>query len=386
MKRLLMITVLLGALHLVSAQTITQTCQAPASCSASNPVACSYMLSNATCVVTITGVPVPVTPAPSAAYVGPCDILAAAGTKCVAAQSLVRRSLANSAASPFEITRASDSKTLNVDTLSSGLVDAAAMNTFISGTTCTYTEFYDQMGTPALGNNLTRDVNVAGPGKAVAPCGWTTPPNGLTLPIARIVPGEGYNMGTCCNAGFSVPGNMPTGNAAITIYMVVENNSEGGSVNGCCSGLSDSESPTEDAGKGSMFGPSYATGGMCPSSTGTGTGPWAGVDLEDGNCLYGATPTAKYMTIIAKWNPTTSTLTLKSGDATQGALTTLYNGPLPNGVPILKLQGGYSLGRGGDGTNAPINFIEGGVIEGVTTDAADNALQANITSFYGPAQ
>jgi hypothetical protein len=52
----------------------------------------------------------------------------------------------------------------------------------------------------------------------------------------------------------------------------------------------------------------------------------------------------------------------------------------------MKLQGGLSLGRAGDATNAPVNFIEGAILASATTDATDNAVQANLTSFYGLAQ
>jgi hypothetical protein len=52
----------------------------------------------------------------------------------------------------------------------------------------------------------------------------------------------------------------------------------------------------------------------------------------------------------------------------------------------MNLQGGLSLGRSGDGGNAPTNFIEGAILASATTDAADNAVQANLTGFYGLAE
>ncbi len=317
-------------------------------------------------------------PVQAQAGTGPCDILAAAGTPCIAAHSLARRMLAAYAGSLFQVTRASDKTTFNVGTLSTGLIDAAAVNSFCSGTTCTITIIYDQMGTPSSGNNLIVDGAY---GKSPAPLGWTTPPSGVTVPVAIIIPGEGYFQGTCCNGGGTV--GMPQGNSPITAYMAIENNSKSGYIDGCCGSYGDTESPTENAGKGSMFSLAYSIGGE--GTVGIGTGPWPGIDLEDGVYLYGPTPIQQYLSIFGRYDPSNNSMTLKSGDATQDQLTTLYNGLLPAGY-TMNLQGGLSLGRGGDGSNAPTDFIEGAILASATTDATDNAVQANLTSFYGLAQ
>jgi hypothetical protein len=328
---------------------------------------------------------------PVQAQAGPCDILAAAGTPCIAAHSLARRMLAAYTGNLFQVTRASDSTALNVGTLSTGIVNAAAVTSFCAGTTCVISEIYDQMNTPANGNNLTKD---AAYGKSPAPVGWTTPPSGLAIPIARIVPGEGYyqsgpGCGSIGSGCYTV--NMPMGNSAITAYMIVEDTSEGGVADGCCGQYGDTESPAEDGANGTMFSLAYSTcpGGGPPNpdcgSEGNGAGPWAGLDLENGIFLYGPTLTQKYLSIFGRYDPPNTSMTLKSGDATQGQLSTLYNGPLPAGY-TMKLQGGLSLGRAGDATNAPVNFIEGAILASATTDATDNAVQANLTSFYGLAQ
>ena len=324
---------------------------------------------------------------PVQAQVGPCDILAAAGTPCIAAHSLARRMLAAYTGNLFQITRASDNTALNVGTLSTGIVNAASVTSFCAATTCVISEIYDQMNTPANGNNLTKDGAF---GKSPAPVGWTTLLTGLTIPIARIVPGEGYyqNGPGCGSIGsgcYTV--NMPMGNSAITAYMIVEDNSEGGVADGCCGQYGETENPTEDGANGTMFSLSYST---CPGSgasqdcgsEGTGAGPWAGLDLENGIYLYGPTLTQKYQSIFGRYDPSNTSMTLKSGDATQGQLITLYNGPLPAGY-TMKLQGGLSLGRAGDATNAPVNFIEGAILASATKDATDNAVQANLASFYG---
>jgi non-reducing end alpha-L-arabinofuranosidase len=317
-------------------------------------------------------------PVQAQAGTGPCDILAAAGTPCIAAHSLARRMLAAYTGSLFQVTRASDKTIFNVGTLSTGLIDAAAVNSFCSGTTCTITIIYDQMGTPSSGNNLSVDAAYH---KSPAPLGWTTPLSGVTVPVAIIIPGEGYYQGTCCNGAGTV--GMPQGNSPITAYMVIENNSKGGYIDGCCGSYGDTESPTEDAGKGSMFSLAYSIGEE--GTVGTGTGPWPGIDLEDGVYLYGSTPIQQYLSIFGRYDPLNTGMTLKSGDATQGQLSTLYNGFLLAGY-TMNLQGGLSLGRGGDGSNAPTDFIEGAILASATTDVTDNAVQANLTSFYGLAQ
>ena len=87
---------------------------------------------------------------------------------------------------------------------------------------------------------------------------------------------------------------------------------------------------------------------------------------------------------------------LKGGDATQGALETMYDGPRPslafpgavndchyhgiNGTfqPMRK-QGAIILGTGGDNSNGAIgNFYEGFMASGVTSAATDTAIHANI--------
>jgi non-reducing end alpha-L-arabinofuranosidase len=318
-------------------------------------------------------------PVQAQAGTGPCDILAAAGTPCIAAHSLARRMLAAYTGSLFQVTRASDKTTFNVGTLSTGLINAAAVNSFCSGTTCTITIIYDQMGTPSSGNNLIVDGAY---GKSPAPLGWTTPPSGVTVPVAIIIPGEGYYQGTCCNGQGTV--GMPQGNSSITAYMVVENVSAGSPIDSCCGSYGDTESPSEGGPKGHMFALALSTGGM--GTSGTGTGPWPGLDLEQGVYLYGPTPTQTYLSIFGRYNATSTTMTLKSGDATQGRLTTLYNGALPTGY-TMDLEGGLSLGEGGDAvSSAPVNFIEGAFLATPSADETDNAVQANLTSFYGLAQ
>ena len=89
---------------------------------------------------------------------------------------------------------------------------------------------------------------------------------------------------------------------------------------------------------------------------------------------------------------------LKGGDATNGTLATMYDGPRPDCAiagtcdrhknatytpsyqPMHK-QGAIILGTGGDMSNGALgNFYEGIMVTGNTTDETDDAVQANIVA------
>jgi hypothetical protein len=72
-------------------------------------------------------------------------------------------------------------------------------------------------------------------------------------------------------------------------------------------------------------------------------------------------------------------MALKAGDAQSGTLAVKLDGGRPPGYSAEKLEGAIILGTGGDGT-----FFEGCTTQGVPSDAADNAVQANIVAAgYG---
>jgi non-reducing end alpha-L-arabinofuranosidase len=124
---------------------------------------------------------------------------------------------------------------------------------------------------------------------------------------------------------------------------------------------------------------------------------WPGVDAEAGVYLYGPQqpPKEKFVTVLSKYSPVSASnlFAVKGGSASQSSLTTLFDQAPP---PALNFgsdaghafngqwQGGLSLGEGGDGSAAPIQFFEGAVITKATSDTTDNAIQASIASFYGP--
>jgi hypothetical protein len=125
----------------------------------------------------------------------------------------------------------------------------------------------------------------------------------------------------------------------------------------------------------------------------SGSGPWVQADLENG-LFAGANGSdtnnhgnkSTYVTALLK-NNGTSTYAIKGGNAQSGGLTTWYNGALPNRggyIPMHK-EGAIVLGTGGDNSKSSVgSFFEGVMTAGYPTDAADNAVQANIVAAgYG---
>src|SRR6188472_1633335 len=73
----------------------------------------------------------------------PCDIYAAGGTPCVAAHSTTRALYGAYNGSLYQVRRSSDNSTLNIGVLSAGgYANAAAQDSFCSGTTCVITVIY----------------------------------------------------------------------------------------------------------------------------------------------------------------------------------------------------------------------------------------------------
>ena len=115
-------------------------------------------------------------------------------------------------------------------------------------------------------------------------------------------------------------------------------------------------------------------------NSGQGNGPWVGADLEQGMYMGGGlTQTVKnpqnvplpYPFVTAYLRGATDGFALKGGDATQGTLTTMYDGPrpfvAPNGTNTQgrkyqpsKKQGAIILATGGDYSNSAMGcFYEG---------------------------
>ena len=306
----------------------------------------------------------------------PCDIYAAAGTPCVAAHSTVRALYAAYNGPLYQVKRASDNTTTNIGTLTAGgYANAAAQNSFCSGTSCIITEIFDQ--SPEH-NNLT----IAGPG---GNGGQDVGANAAALPVMAggqqvygvyVTPGVGYRD----NATTGVAtGAQPQGE-----YMVASGTHVN---NGCCFDYGNAETNSRDNGNGHMDAINFST--ECWFAPCSGSGPWVQADLENG-LFAGANGSdtsnlgnsSAFVTALVKNNGTT-TYAIKGGNAQSGGLTTWYNGPLPNlgGYAPMHQEGAIILGTGGDNSNSSAgSFFEGVMTSGYPTDAADNAVQANIVS------
>jgi hypothetical protein len=310
----------------------------------------------------------------------PCDIYAAAGTPCVAAHSTVRALLAAYSGSLYQVKRASDSTTANIGTLTAGgYANAAAQNTFCAGTTCTITEIYDQTSEH---NNLI----IEGPG---GNGGQDVGANASALPVTA---GGHQVYGLDVTAGVGYRDNstrgVATGGSPQGEYMVASGSHVNG---GCCFDYGNAETSGDDTGNGHMDAINFGT--ECWFAPCSGSGPWVQADLENG-LFAGANGSdtsnkgnsGAFVTALVKNNGQT-TYAIKGGNAQSGSLTTWYNGALPNlgGYAPMHQEGAIVLGTGGDNSKASIgSFFEGVMTAGYPTDAADNAVQANIVSAgYG---
>jgi hypothetical protein len=307
----------------------------------------------------------------------PCDIYSSAGTPCVAAHSTVRALYASYSGALYQVKRASDSATEDIGTLAAGgYANAAAQNSFCSGTTCTITKIYDQSG---KGNTLT--IEGAG-GNGGADVGAIA--NALPITVGGHAV---YGVSVQAGVGYrdDSTNGIPTGSQAQGAYMVTS----GHHVDGlCCFDYGNAETSNTDTGNGHMDAINFGTEcwfSPCPS----GSGPWVQADLENGLFAGGngsntsdESNSNTFVTAMLKNNGTT-TYAIKDGNAQSGSLHTDYNGALPttSGYAPMHQEGAIVLGTGGDDSNGSDgSFFEGVMTSGYPTDAADNAVQANIVS------
>jgi hypothetical protein len=179
---------------------------------------------------------------------------------------------------------------------------------------------------------------------------------------------------------------MPLSSASQGIYMVTSGTHFNG---GCCYDYGNGETSRTYVAGPSMD--SIYFGSCTIWAHGTGSGPWIMADMEDGMQIGNsntASITYKFVTAIEKNNGTTE-WALRGGDATTGALSTMYKGALPAGKNPMKKQGSVVLGAGGDCCYSNSNgsagtFYEGAIVAGYPSDATEDAIQANIVSAgYG---
>jgi len=316
-----------------------------------------------------------------AAGSGPCDIYASGGTPCVAAHSTVRALFSAYNGNLYQVRRASDNTTLNIGVLSAGgFANAAAQDSFCSGTTCVITIIYDQSG---RGNNLTQ-----------APAGGAAggPDNLANASALPLTVGGHHVYGVYIAAGTGYRNDhtsgIATGDSAEGEYAIFDGTHYNG---GCCFDYGNAETSNDDTGNGHMEAIYF--GNIKVWGYGSGSGPWVMADLENGlfsgvNAGYNSgdqSISSHYVTAMVKGGP--NLWAIKAGNAQSGSLTTMYNGVRPNvsGYNPMHKEGAIILGIGGDNSKGSAgSFFEGAMTSGYPSDATDNAVQANLVAAgYG---
>jgi non-reducing end alpha-L-arabinofuranosidase len=299
----------------------------------------------------------------------PCDIFATAHTPCVAAYSTVRALYVSYDGPLYQVQRASDYAVRNIGPLRpGGVADTGAQKAFCARTPCTITMIYDQSGHQ-------NDLTIEDHDRAALATALPVTIGGHPAYGVYIRPGMGYRH-PAPSGGVAI-GDEPEG-----MYMVTS----GKHVNrGCCFDFGNVEAKIRDDGAGHMDAVNFST--KCYFGQCTGNGPWVQADLENG-LFQGNKGTDKlntgnastFVTALLKNNGTT-VFTLKGGNARAGSLTTWYSGPLPKRYSPMRKEGSIVLGTGGDGTNRSRGyFFEGAMTAGYPSNAADNAVQANIVT------
>ena len=327
---------------------------------------------------------------------GPCDILQAGGTPCVAAHSTVRALFASYDGPLYQLRRSSDGQLKNVGPLSAGgVADAATQDSFCTATTCTISEIYDQSG---KANHLTKSL---GGGQVCMHVDQEAVANALPL-----MPGghKAYGIKVIAdnNGGCTPPGGgevtgyrlnkttgIATGDQAETEYMVTSGTTASYQNSGCCFDYGNVETNSEDDGAATMEAIYF--GGGAGWGHGGGSGPWVMADMENG-IFSGSTSANTANTSVAYPYVTAvvvgrsgGTYALLGGNAQTGTLTTMYDGPRPSGYTVMKKQGAIVLGTGGDNSDHGMGyFYEGLMTSGAASTSTMNQVQANIVAAgYG---
>lgn len=307
---------------------------------------------------------------------GPCDVLAAGGTPCTAAHSVVRAMYANYTGALYRVLRDSDHAGLDIGVHLNGFAKVSDEDAFCAGTACYILRIFDQS---PRGNHL--DTSPAG-----GACHKPLSPVGATKEKISIGGNTVYGAYFEGNMGYrnDKTSGIATGEEEETMYMVTRGDHVNG---GCCFDYGNAETDNDDDGKGTMealyFGTSSGWG------KGQGAGPWVMADLENGlwagSVKVAPAPSITYQYVTAMAKGKKGGFALKGGNAQQGTLQTLHEGARPAGYETMKKQGAIILGIGGDNSCSAIGtFYEGAMTLSYTSDATDAALQANIVAAgYG---
>jgi hypothetical protein len=323
---------------------------------------------------------------------GPCDIYAAGGTPCVAAQSTTRALYASYNGPLYQVMRLSDGAVRNIGVVQprawpfpdpGGYADAAEQDEFCANTTCVITKIYDQSG---HGNNLTQAPRGGFSGPAMG--GYDNLPIADMAPVTIsshkvygvfIEPGMGLRDD---NTNGIASGDQPEG-----MYWVLDGQHYN---DGCCFDYGNAEIDSHDDGDGTMETSYY---GNAPYwYHGPPPGPWVMTDQENNlvGCvnpgstskLCSSLPSIswRFVTAMAKGQP--HQWESEGGNAQQGALSTMFSGPrVDSTYDPMRKQGAIVLGNGGDNSNGSQGtFYEGVMTAGYPSDATDQLVQANIAA------
>src|SRR5580692_9770227 len=305
----------------------------------------------------------------------PCDIYAAANTPCVAAHSTTRALFAAYSGNLYQVRRSSDNTTLNIGTVSAGgVANAAAQDSFCSGTTCVITEIYDQSG---HGNNLTDAPGGGAAGGPDALANATAAPamvDGAKVYGVFIAAGDGYRDDSTSG--------IATGDAAEGEYAIFDGTH---SNNGCCFDYGNAETNNDDDGDGAMEAIYFGT--ETTWGTGSGSGPWIMADMENGlfsgsnTGLNSGDPTIadRFTTAMIEGEP--NQWAILGGNAQSGGLSTFFSGVRPSGYNPMHKEGAIILGIGGDNSKSSAGtFYEGVMTSGFPSSSTEASVQANIVS------
>jgi Alpha-L-arabinofuranosidase B, catalytic/Concanavalin A-like lectin/glucanases superfamily/NPCBM-associated, NEW3 domain of alpha-galactosidase/Lamin Tail Domain len=328
--------------------------------------------------------------APPARPQGPCDIYAAGGTPCVAAHSTTRALYASYNGPLYQVMRLSDKKVKDVGVVrprawpfpdAGGYAGVATQDAFCANTTCLITKVYDQSPNH---NDLTQAPRGAFSGPAMG--------GADNLPIADMAPItiSGHKAyGVFIEPGMGLRDNdtrgVAVGDQPEGMYWVVNGRHYN---DGCCFDYGNAEIDSRDDGNGTMETSYY---GNAPYwYHGPPPGPWIMTDQENNlvGCVNpGSTSKLcpdlpsiswRFVTAVAKGEP--HHWASLGGDAQQGSLSTMFEGPrVDSSYDPMRKQGGIVLGNGGDNSNGSQGtFYEGVMTAGYPTGATDQRVQANI--------
>ncbi|MBM0224571.1 arabinofuranosidase catalytic domain-containing protein [Micromonospora sp. ATA51] len=323
---------------------------------------------------------------------GPCDVYAAGGTPCVAAHSTTRAMYASYNGPLYQVRRLSDNAVRDIGIVqpvarpfadAGGYADAAAQDAFCADTTCFITVLYDQS---PMHNDLTQAPRGGFSGPALG--GFNN------LPIADMAPitvGGHKAYGIFIEPGMGLRNNDTRGVAVDDQpqgqYWVINGQHYN---SGCCYDYGNAEIDSRDDGNGTMETTYY--GNATAWYRGSGAGPWIMTDQENNlvGCVNpGSTSKVcadlpsinwRFVTAMAKGEP--HHWASLGGDAQQGPLSTMFDGPRINATydPMRK-QGAILLGNGGDNSNGSQGtFYEGAMTTGYPSDAVDQQIQDNVVA------